>query len=307
MLHPIGFSIPHEKLVTTFPTKTKLLSSIIPNERRKYIYEDENEYYNEYKQSFFALTTKKNGWDCMRHYEILANGCIPYFPDISECPKNTMTLFPKDIIIEGNQLFAKFQTKIIGGLTVDDMNEYINLSQRLYSHTVNYLTTRAMARYVLEKSNHPNAKKILFISGDPRPDYLRCNVLHGFKELLGPNCHDFPVISHIYKLDQSVDYRFIFGYKNFKELYGRGMSYTGLLDASYHNQELDSTVKENIVTKYYDIIIYGNLHREMIFYDIISELYKPNEIILLCGEDIHRCEYSKWVDKGHTVFLREFE
>jgi hypothetical protein len=45
-------------------------------------YNTEEEYYNEYKKSYFAITTKKCGWDCMRHYEILANGCIPYFLNI---------------------------------------------------------------------------------------------------------------------------------------------------------------------------------------------------------------------------------
>lgn len=43
--------------------------------KNTYIFENEEEYYNDYKKSLFAITRKKGGWDCMRHYEILACGC----------------------------------------------------------------------------------------------------------------------------------------------------------------------------------------------------------------------------------------
>ena len=51
--------------------------------------------------------------------------------------------------------------------------------------------------------------------------------------------------------------------------------------------------------------IYGSYHRGMLAYDIVSKYYKPIEIILLCGEDIHNCDYQKWLEKGHNVFVRE--
>ena len=34
-------------------------------------------------QAWFALTRPKGGWDCLRHYEILAAGTLPYFLDLS--------------------------------------------------------------------------------------------------------------------------------------------------------------------------------------------------------------------------------
>ena len=52
-----------------------------------------------YKKSIFALTYKKSGWDCLRHYEILMNGCIPLFLDIKNCPINTISNLPKDQLI----------------------------------------------------------------------------------------------------------------------------------------------------------------------------------------------------------------
>ena len=55
------------------------ISPLIPGKLDTYIYEKERDYYDMYFNSLFALTYKKAGWDCLRHYEILANGCILYF------------------------------------------------------------------------------------------------------------------------------------------------------------------------------------------------------------------------------------
>jgi hypothetical protein len=43
----------------------------------------------------------------------------------------------------------------------------------------------------------------------------------------------------------------------------------------------------------------------MPYYDTISKIYDTKDIILLCGEDCHGCDYKKWVDIGHHVFVRE--
>jgi len=315
IVYPISFSIPEEKLYKEKlykeklykeklfkekpfkekPFKEKILSDLIPGDISTYIYNNEEEYYNEYKKSYFAITMKKAGWDCMRHYEILANGCIPYFIDIDKCPINTMALLPKSLFVKGNELYdKKFKDKKIDELSDEDIDEYSILIEELYSYTKNYLTTKNMAKYILQNSNFTiDDKKILFLSGCTMPDYLRCLTLHGFKELFGVNCHDYPKIPHIYKSD-SID---------FSKLYGKGITYTNLLDPSLHNLNID--IKENIENKYYDIIIYGSFHRGMPYYDLISSLYHPNKIILLCGEDIHHCNYNTFIDRGHNVFVRE--
>ena len=295
MLFPITFSIPEEKICNPdILNKTKIISNLIPGNIKTYIYNTEEEYYNEYKQSYFAITRKKGGWDCMRHYEILANGCIPYFIDIENCPSNTMYLLPKKMFIQANMLFHKFKFKKIIDLTKEEINQYKSLRSNLLEYTKNYLTTNKMAEYILTKTNYKNVNKILYLSYDPRPDYLRCLTLHGLKTLLGNNCHDYPKIPHIYKSNI-----------NYNKLYGKGMSYTNLLENNLHNDELDSSIIKDIHNKYYDIIIYGSYHRGMPYYHLISNIYKPNEIILLCGEDIHCCNYDIFLKKGHFVFVRE--
>lgn len=275
LLNPITFSIPEEKIINYIPDKTKILSSLIPGKNETYIYNTESEYYEEYRQSMFATTRKKAGWDCMRHYEIIANGSIPYFPDIEQCPPNTMALFPKNLVIEGNLLYDKFKNKNMNELTSDDMNEYNELAIKILEYTKENLSTKKMAEYMLQKTNNKNVKKILYLSSSTFPDYLRCVTLHGFKEIFGSNCHDVPKIPHLYK---STDI-------NYSLLYGKGISYTDLLENSFHNDELDKIIEDDIKNKAYDIVIYGSYHRGMPYYDLVSQYYEANKIILMCGED----------------------
>jgi len=286
---PITFSIPEEKIVDVIPIKTKYQSSLIPGQIDTYIYQNEKDYYDQYKDSMFAITTKKAGWDCMRHYEILANGCIPYFPDIENCPSNTMALLPKELLIKANSLYKN------NPILTSDSEEYISLSNQLLDYTKNHLTTEKMAKYILTKTNHASVSTILYLSRDTGPDYLRCVTLHGFKKIFGKDCHDYPMIPHLYQIKNM----------NYGSLYGKGITYTNLLDTDLHSNEFDKTIESDIKNKKYDIIIYGSYHRGMPYYDLVMSCYDPKNVILLCGEDIHNCDYIHWANRGHCVFVRE--
>ena len=292
LLNPITFSIPEEKITNIIPTKTKIISSLIPGRTETYIYNTEEAYYDEYKKSLFAITTRKSGWDCMRHYEILANGCIPYFPNIEQCPIYTMYLLPKELIKEGNILYDKYKNKTIDEIPMTECN---NLITKLLQFTKDNLTTHKLAQYILQKTNNMAVKKILYLSGDINTDYLRCVTLHGFKILFGTNCHDYPKIPHLYKNCTIPN----------NSLYGKGMSYSKLLNDELHDDNLDVSVEQDIREKKYDIIIYGSYHRGMPYYDLVQQYYSPNHIILLCGEDLHWCDYQTYINKGHYVFVRE--
>jgi hypothetical protein len=135
---PIHFAIPESKMVSESINKTKLLSSIVPG--AKYSFDIEEDYYKEYRDSHFAITTKKAGWDCMRHYEILANRCMPIFKDLKNCPKNTLTNLPKSLLIECESLIDNF-----------NQHQYDNINHELFNFTKTNLTTKQLANYVLEK------------------------------------------------------------------------------------------------------------------------------------------------------------
>lgn len=273
-VHGIAFSIPEEKIVKELPrNKIRMMSKMIPGKLETYIYNTEEEYYKQYQESFFALTMKKNGWDCLRHYEIIANGCLPVFKDIEQCPARTLTLYPKELQLEANQLYS---THLY--FELDDpefLEKYYNLLQRMISYLREHLTTKKVAKYVLGKSGNSDAKNVLFLSGETAPDYLRCLTLHGFKALFDAQCHDYPIIPHIYEGC------------NRDNLYGKGITYSGLINPGLHNFSIDNyyTIRSLIEHHYFDIVIFGSMTRGMMLYNTVLSTYKSSEIIFLNGED----------------------
>lgn len=94
-MREISFSIPEEKIVAEAPhRKEQLLASHVvdPDVARlvgasgAYAFDEEGAYYADLQRSWFAVTTKRAGWDCLRHYEQAANGCVPCFRDLDRKP-----------------------------------------------------------------------------------------------------------------------------------------------------------------------------------------------------------------------------
>jgi len=293
--NPIGFSIHESLVVKAVPKKKKLLAHIIPGKLETYIFTTQEEYNQDYQDSFFAVTCKKSGWDCFRHYEILANGCIPLFINLESIPKNIMTFFPKDIISQTNKLYITMKNSENFMDYEETCNQYIS---KLLEHTRSYLTTKNMAKYILTQSGFDvkNVKNVLFLSGDTSPDYLRCLTLIGFKDLFGKNCHDFPKIPHIYE-----------DYENIIKLYGKGINYSRKVNCDDYDETLDRSIIKNIKSHFYDVVIYGSVHRGSPLDSLVLKNYKKNEVVLLCGEDSHKCQIKDNYSSGVNFFIREFE
>ena len=293
---PITFCIPEEKILTSVPTKKKMLSTLIPWNKSTYIFNSEGTYYNEYRNSMFGITCLKAGWDCMRHYELMANGCIPYFLDIQECPKNTMSHLPKDLLIKGNELYHKYHSADI--TNKDLLNECNHHIQMLLDYTRQHLTTETIANYVLQKTGHENINNILYI-GTEKPDYLSTLVLHGLKLKYGTNCHDIPRQDHIYKTDHG----------DISAIWGKGISYSKLLESTTRNVIFDATFKNDIKNQKYDLIIFSDCHGNITqkYYEFINSIYDASKIVLFCGRDIHDCEYIKTTTQKHSIFIRELQ
>lgn len=285
---PIQFGIPEVKIVKEIPHKDRDFAYIIPGKLDTYIYDNEEEYYKGYQRSYYAVTTKKGGWDCIRHYEILANGCIPYFVNLEECDLNTMAFLPRDLIREAMNLQGVSYLNI--DHNVFDETRYTEILQELLAHTRKFLTTKSIAQYVLNTVQYSGSGKILFLSCDLAPDYMRCCLLAGLKELLGPLVVDWPKIPHIY-----TDYT-----GDLLKLYGKGMSYTRLVEDYPVYRD---NIAERIRNKEFEIIIYGSVHRGLLFHDLVRRCYPPEKVAYVCGEDFHHCEYASWPH----LFLREFE
>ncbi len=137
-LRPITFALPTPKLSNPFKNKTQEYATCIPGQSETYIFKDEKPYYEDYQKSYYGVTMKKAGWDCMRHYEILGNYCIPYFIDLEDCPQDTLSNFPKELLLEARELANNF-----------DKDKYYNILDKVFEHTKQHLTTKSLAKYIL--------------------------------------------------------------------------------------------------------------------------------------------------------------
>ena len=90
-----GFSFPEKKIIKNLPEKIKLfpkhivdpeVASHVTDSVTNYAFDSEEDYYADLQASKFGITTKRAGWDCLRHYEIAANGCVPCFRDLDKKP-----------------------------------------------------------------------------------------------------------------------------------------------------------------------------------------------------------------------------
>jgi len=139
-LLPITFGIPTSKLAITNILKTQEYATCIPGQPETYIFKSEQSYYEDYQKSYYGVTTKKAGWDCMRHYEILGNNCVPYFVSLEDCPKNTLANLPKELLLEAKDLTENFEEQ-----------KYFSILNELFNYTKNNLTTKNLANYILSK------------------------------------------------------------------------------------------------------------------------------------------------------------
>jgi hypothetical protein len=93
---------------------------------------------------------KKSGWDCLRHYEIMMNHCIPLFRDLPECPSLTMTHFPRFEVLtacnlldsQGEEFFATRQGEQV----------YARLLGRVMAELRAKMTTKAVALSVIDRA-----------------------------------------------------------------------------------------------------------------------------------------------------------
>ena len=179
-IKPINFSVPKNKIIKEVNRKPKnLLSPLIPGRLETYIYKDEISYSQMYQDSVFALTYRKGGWDCFRHYEILMNGCVSFHLEIDKCPNKTLEKLPKDLLKEilkkyewilskYNPFFIykkkfldikKIMLFLISSIKSNESlenfihknEEVFEIKNQLLNYTKNNLTTELLAKGIIER------------------------------------------------------------------------------------------------------------------------------------------------------------
>eukprot|EP00960_Hanusia_phi_P056683 763340-Hanusia_phi.AAC.14 len=174
------------------------------------------------------MGARQAGWDCMRHYEILAAGAIPYFFNLTTCPRRAPTSIladPADVS-SGSKTMMSFPRKLV--LEAMDMKVFYLPSARMTEAAagVSYVsTTRQPLRCEVgldeEASLYHLARKgfldaCCFVSMSLRvsaeilesawpPDgtfdeggNLRDMLFHGLRSLLGPSLVDPIRLDHMY-------------------------------------------------------------------------------------------------------------
>jgi len=144
---PVSFGFPEERIQIPV-NKIRSVAPLIPGEMSTYIYNDEASYYRQYNESLFGITTKKGGWDCLRHYEILGSQCIPWFLDIAFCPDRICTTLPKQELLEVNKLINDHGAdEFLGKFK----QQYIDINVKIQDHFLRNCTTTALATYVIDQ------------------------------------------------------------------------------------------------------------------------------------------------------------
>jgi hypothetical protein len=139
---PISFAFPTNK-VNKGQKKERRVAHSDPRDKKTYVFEKEYEYYHDYQYSKYAFTMPKAGWDCLRHYEIMGNGCIPLFPEIMNSPRYVMMRFPKALLTK-IAFFDKNDPKWL-----DQNYEYFQ--SEVMDHMLKYNTTKALAEHIMKE------------------------------------------------------------------------------------------------------------------------------------------------------------
>ena len=152
---PIQFGIPEEKIDSMNgrdADKRTFLAPLDPMDLTTYIYDNEADYFQMYRNSMFAYTQKKAGWDCLRHYEIMACNCIPWFRCLESCPEHIMVDLPKKTLLQAKcmlendvGLLWRRPMPPAGVQLFEEMNFIIQKTLR------EKLTTKCLAKRILDR------------------------------------------------------------------------------------------------------------------------------------------------------------
>ena len=158
---PTGYGIPEENIMPiNLEEKSQLIQQTHPNYsnfetirdiasgHKHHIFENEKNYYHDLSKSWFGLTCKKGGWDCMRHYEIIAAGTVLLFRDYEEKPKLCSPQNLPTISYSSKRELKKIMKSLVK--RNKPTQHYLDLlnAQREWLHKTG--TTTARAKYVLE-------------------------------------------------------------------------------------------------------------------------------------------------------------
>ena len=278
------FAGDNDDVLLPLEKKKYVISPLIPGDTSNYLFRagEEAKYYEMYRQSMFAHTCKKGGWDCLRHYEILAAGCIPIFEDLENCPPDTLVSFPKDLLREAYRVLLPWRN------TAEQRAAYPIYAYRLFEFAKTNCSTSANASRFLRRdmSHIGSAPKILMLVGHPGINYTRELNWIGIKRYVnGPAAVEYPPLHFLYD-----DYP----ESKLHKLYGNGFTYSRRLPSRLRVEMTEEELIQSIQQKQWDIIIYGKVGPDetdvgsipnLPFWSHVFKRYSRDEIVFWYGGD----------------------
>jgi hypothetical protein len=285
--YPISFGIFDPGSIKIHSEKKQsLISSIVPGE--PYSFNSEEEYLSNYESSYWAISHKKGGWDCLRHLEILKSGCIPLMHDARRIPRDAMFYYPKELLSKCYMEFTR--TPFIP----DE-----SLLRHLDAWIKKYLTTSALVKNMLDLNGleiNDKHNKILFVDSvlSKQVDYMSAMILNGLLTV-------YPLSVEIY--DKSPEFMFDDYKGDTSQLYGRGFGYARSCKSK--NRKLVMSTDLNV--NKYSLIVVVNPLQNLNFLRLNKSAFKHKQLVLIDGGDdpVSHEDLTALQEFNCSIFIRE--
>jgi len=290
---PLNFSFPRPELMPgSDEDRPHFLSSTIPGE--PFSFDDWHAYLAEYRSSYWALSTKKGGWDTFRHLEVLFSGAIPLMPGLARSQPYSLAHFPKRAL---GQVYASLVSEgpaLPGPRTRSFFRDF----------SLQNLTSEAMAAYLLAMAGAEDSS-VLFLdrSLPQRTDYLSVFTYIGLVQ------HRKSAVQAAF----SPSYVFDDYDGDTHRLYGRGFGYSKSVPSTLRGEPglaADATASDvAALSEGFDKIVVGNYDADAELVHALLSLGVPAEkFICVVGSDIPADSRLRRGIRGSgmTFFVREF-
>lgn len=292
-VYPLNFSFPRPELMPpTLIDRPHFLSTTIPGE--PFSFDSWDDYLAEYRSAFFALSTKKGGWDTFRHLEILFSGGIPLMPGLGKAHQYSLAHFPKRALSAVYNSLVQDGPAVPGDATQEFFRDFAK----------SHLSSEAMARYLLQVTGLESSS-ILFVdeSLPSRTDYLSAFTYIGLKQETGQRTQ--AAYEPLYLFDDFPG--------ETSTLYGRGFGYSRSLQASLRGslKSPDSPDASHLaeLSASFDAIVVGNYDANRGLVEKLRAHGVPaGKFVCIVGSDLPsdfrlRHDIAR---SGMTFFVREF-
>ena len=261
---PISFSHPKPRELVEHLDGS--LSPVVPG--YPYSFFDEEEYLGFYARYALGVTHRKAGWDCFRHVEILAAGAVPLMIDAAQIPPFSLIHHPREAMVEVAERFKRDGT-VPGWHTRLDFR----------SHFSSFLTTEAMAKYLVDLADVNTNQRVLFIDRHlpATVDYQSTLSLIGLKQLLGATCEVAFPVEYLYQHSTTPT----------SHLYGRGFGYSRVLDPALAtaSEQMVSAEFDWSSVDTFDVVVVGSVSRNRDIADFLVHEFPEKKKVFIHGED----------------------